>query len=303
MLKKSLFTILALVLATSFVTSTHAEDVKLGLSVSPSLKEANVKPGEKFSDIIKITNTSSTDVNVEVTLQDFRAKNEEGDKLFLGEENNDNPYALVKWIKIEKTFSLKQNETKEIDYTINVPADAEPGGHYAVILFQPKLKNQGAVASSGTVIEPIIGTTLLVTVEGDIKYGAKIVEFSTGKNLYTGTTNVVNFVTRFQNLSSVHVKPVGTIEITNFMGKVVYKMNVNENQTNVLSDSIRRYENSWTSAYGFGPYKAKLTLNYGEGKTISSMLSFWIIPWRETLIGLIVLILVIWLLSHLAWKK
>jgi len=282
------------------------EEVKntgLGLSVSPPIKEKTVTSGETYSDVIKISNTSAATINVDVNLQDFLAKGEEGGQEFIEAASDNSTYTMAKWITLDKKMTLKANETKEVNYTITVPKDAEPGGHYGVIFFTVTPEKPQTSSESGAVLQTKIGTLFLLTVSGQLQYGAKIAEFKTNKNIFTESKNTIDFLTRFQNLSSVHVKPTGTIEIKNALGTVVETMNVNETGSNVLPDSIRKFTNSWEKKYGFGPYKAAITLNYGEGQSISSIVSFWIIPWKETLGILVLIIILVWLLSNLSWKK
>ena len=302
MLKKLSIVVFSVMLLSMFVPGAIAQESKIGLVISPSLREAKVSPGDKYSDVVKVTNPTESNLTVDVSVQNFLAQNEEGDKKFL-DATETTTYELAKWITVEKKFTLKPNETKEVNYSINAPANAEPGGHYAVLLFSPKLEKPADVAGSGALIESKIGTTLLVTVPGNLTYGAKIAEFSTSKNLFTDSTNSIDLVTRFQNLSSVHVKPQGSIVIKNVLGSTVASLVVNENQNNVLPDSIRKFTNNWEKKSGFGPYRATISLNYGDGKTVASELSFWIIPWKETLGVIVIIIVLIWILSRLQWKK
>lgn len=114
---------------------------------------------------------------------------------------------------------------------------------------------------------------------------------------------------RFENTGTVHIKPAGRIEIKNLFGKKISEILVNiavqpdgkeEPVSNVLPQSIRKFENSWTKReveempkgffeklkyekdnFAIGRYKADLCLEYGlSKKTAQGSLSFWVFPWR-----------------------
>jgi len=275
-----------------------------GLIISPPIIEKTLEKSAKVTDKIKLTNASDNDLKITVIKKDFKANpNSEDGAASLVEPEKNNTFVLSSWVNVTDTFTLKSKEVKEVAYTITAPADAEPGGHYGSILFTPSLVNPTALNGSGTIIASEIGALILVNVPGAINYGAKIASFETAKKIYINSTNLVEFFTRFQNLSTVHVKPVGTIVVTNLLGKNSTSLVVNENAGNVLPDSIRKFTNSWEKKYGFGFYKATLSLTYDGNKNISSTFIFWIIPWKETLAIVVILILLSLFLSKLQWKN
>lgn len=280
-----------------------ADNVISGLIISPPIKEMTTQPGAPFSDVIRVTNpNSSTALKIDVTIEDFQAQGEDGQQTFI-EPNSNNTFSMGNWISVDKSFTLKGDETKEIPYTVNVPKNAEPGGHYGVIFFSPSLLNPETLTGSGVMAVPKVGSLLLVNIPGDIKYSGKIAEFGISKKLYIDSKNTISFLTRFQNLSSSHVKPHGDIVITNTLGKNVATIPVNDKLGNVLPDSIRRFENQWQNKYGFGLYKANINLIFGDNQTVSAVLSFWIIPWKETAGVLALFIILIFIIRHLRWSN
>lgn len=274
-----------------------------GIIVSPPLTEKELTPGTVFTDTIKITNPNqSTPLLVDVTVNDFSAKGEDGQQNFSEPGEETSSFALSKWITVLQEFTIEPNESKEISYSITVPANAEPGGKYGVIFFSPSIP--GSPASGNSVIAiPKIGALLLMTVPGQITYDGKIVEFSANKKLYIDSNNVVNFLTRFNNLSAAHVKPQGNIVIKNTLGKEVASIPVNEKSGNVLPDSIRKFENTWQKKWGFGYYKASVNLTYATGKNATAKLTFWIIPWKATGIAILVLVILFFIIRNIHWGR
>jgi hypothetical protein len=80
-------------------------------------------------------------------------------------------------------------------------------------------------------------------------------------------------------------------------GNAVANVNVNLNQNNVLPASIRRFESPLDdkvigNRVLFGRYTADLKLTYGaKGQTLTSSVSFWVIPYRLVAFAIILLII------------
>jgi len=303
MLKKVIISIVFGLFLCSFLgfSGAHAAD-PVGLAISPPLVEKNVKPGETYSGVIKVTNVTKQTLSVAVSKKYFTASGEGGEPSVQDVDNT--AFSLNKWIDLADEFKLNADETKSLSYTINVPKNAEAGGHYSVVLFTPSVTGASS-STNGSAVSAVsqIGCLFLVSVSGEINYGANLLEFAPDKKLYVNTTNLIDIATRFQNLSTVHVKPQGNITVKNIFGQTVATLPVNEKLGNVLPDSVRKFENEWQKKYGFGPYRASVNLTYGEGKTLTGALSFWIIPWKETTGAIVLLALMVWLLSKLQWKK
>lgn len=300
----TIFTILAL-----GITSTVS-----ALTISPPLMEIDVNRGEVINKEIKIISESNTDEIYYPTTADFTARGEEGEPGFLDSKET-NSYSLASWIEIDDTpIGLKKNERKKIPFTIKIPSNAEPGGHYGVIFFstQPPTLKQGQTAIGVT---GKIGSLILVRVAGDIKEEGRLAEFNTANKNKFFNHLPIEFITRFENTGNVHLKPQGEIKITNIFGKKMTQILVNDKGGNVLPNSIRKFKSVWEKMQGstiqnkgffaelkneknnfaFGRYKAELKLiNYGKQvKTV------WIIPWRILLILIIILAFVIFILRLL----
>jgi len=299
--KLSLALSVAAPLVTSPIIAQEAtEQSSVGIEVSSPLYEFTIKPGNNAQDIIKIRNVSSAATTFYPEVLDFVAKDESGTPSFLKPGEDSGTYSLAKWITFTKeAVTLAPNKSEAFNFVVNVPADAEPGGHYAGILFSTQ-----APKSSGTGINVAtkVGSLVLVRVAGDAQELASLKEFSTDKQSYNQAD--VRFTTRIENSGNVHVQPKGTITIRNLFGGQVAVLDVNSLSANVLPGSIRKFETNWDSpGFKLGLYRATLSLNYGDpAKTLSSQVSFWILPWTQIVIGLVVLILLLVIL-YLAVKR
>lgn len=93
----------------------------------------------------------------------FTAEENTGQMVF-DELSQDPSFSSRFWFKIEKPdFILESGEKRIVNFTISVPKDAEPGGHYATILFVPQLPSF-YFKEKGPRVVPIIGVLFLVEV-------------------------------------------------------------------------------------------------------------------------------------------
>lgn len=273
-----------------------------GLTISPPIKELSLKTGESSEQKIRITNPTDKIVEVYPKVMNFKAKGEGGEPDFYESTDETAKFSLAKWISFNQSkLALTPEQVIEFKYTISVPEDAEPGGHYGVVFFAtepPKKEGETSQVALGS----MIGSLVLVKVPGQIVEKAFVEEFDTNKNLYL--KNNVDIKTRISNLGNVHFKPKGEIKINGWFGSEE-KIAFNEQNGNVLPDSTRKFENKWEpKSLKVGRYRADLSLTYGESeKSLTAFVTFWIIPWWVFVILAIVLIVIIVIIIVIIKKR
>jgi hypothetical protein len=219
------------------------------------------------------------------------------------------------WMKFsENEFVLNPNEWKTITATITIPDQAAFGYYYAVTF-----SRQGESAVEGQKETKVIGATaILVLVEVRVPNAIRdieVMEFSTPKRVYEFLPT--DFVIKLKNKGNVHVSPRGDIFIDRWNQKDVAILPINDLKGNVLPNSSRIFETSWTDGFPsyqqqvngdvvvtdrsgkpiqklkwdfnqitklrWGKYTASMLLVYDDGKKdipIEGKLTFWVIPWR-----------------------
>lgn len=265
-----------------FFQSTKSVQAALsgeGLTISPPLSELTLKPGEKTTRIIRVTNPTDKLVEVYPRVMDFQAKGEGGEPSFYDASDETAKFSLSKWISFtQPKIALTPEQVMEFKYDINVPTTAESGGHYGVLFFAtdpPKTDGNENKVSLGS----MIGSLVLVRVPGSITEKGLLESFSADR--YFNLDNDITFLTKISNLGNIHFKPRGEITIKNALGKEVDKIVFNEQNGNVLPDSTRKFENKWKSSKKLaGLYKANLHIVYGDSeKTLDKSVSFIVTPW------------------------
>lgn len=275
--------------------TTHAQAPPAIISISPLTFEITVNPGESITNVVKISNLGDDPVSIRVEAQDFTAAGEAGEVIV--REELSETYSLAKWIKIEpETFDLGGHSQKLVTFVISVPPEGEPGGHYGTIL----ASISGGGAPGGAMVVQKVGALLLVQVTGKIKELIWIKSFEAPRFSEYGP---IQFTTRFENQGTIHLKPRGFISITNWFGKQV--ANLPLEQKNILPNSIRQMNTVWDGKWLFGRYTATLAAIYGSSnEPLSRIVSFWVIPWKiVSAIGVTILALGIFMYrTQKRWK-
>lgn len=282
----------ALLIVSFFVLSVNfalAQNTA-GVSISPGLIEKPADPGQVMSEEFKITNLSNDEKTYYLFVKDISGVRDGGSPIFANENAEITGYELSSWIDLGVTeITLTPGAEQIVPITINVPENATPGSHFGgvfVSLEPPRMRNIGAAV--GFEVANIVS----IRINGDALESMQIRSFATDKYIY-GSPNV-QFSAQIQNKGNVLERPFGPMEITNMFGKRVAQLTFNESLGGVFPQTTRDFKLVWNdSGTAFGRYDVRLSLVYGENGnqryTISSELSFWVLPWNIIKPALIVL--------------
>ena len=284
------------------LSPTQAQVPGEGLTISPPIFELTLKEGETSSQIIKITNPTKNLMEVYPLVMNFKASGEGGEPAFYPATSEEEKFSLAKWITFNQSkIALTPEQVVEFKFKIEVPKDAEPGGHYGVVFFatEPPKPDEDI---SQVAIASMIGSLILGKTPGEIIEKGVLEEFIAGRFYFK---KPIKFITRIKNTGNIHFKPQGEIIIKNWRGKKIDTIAVNSAKGNVLPDSTRKFEESWTPQkwYTVGRFKADLKLTYGESdQALNGHLVFWLIPWWLIAFLAIVVIAIIFLIIRW-WRK
>lgn len=276
----------------------------LSLSVTPTLFEMSANPGQVWQSSVKVINSNSFDIVVYPSVVNFEPQGEAGQgKLIPVLEEMTEGSTLAEWVEIAaEPITIAREESLSIPFTVRVPEDAVPGGHFAAILIstQPPIEDREKLSVRTS---QVVSSLFFVRVAGDVIEEGSIRSFSV-TNTFVQEPEAT-FELRFENKGNVHLQPRGEIAIYNMWGKERGKIPINHRTHfgNVLPDSIRAFNFTWSgeqSITDIGRYKAIVSLGYGVGSTkfSSATAYFWVIPVKSTLITIGGFLLIIFLISR-----
>lgn len=273
-------------------------------SLSPVSVELEASPDSVVTGQIEITNTFNEPRTYYVSVQKFTAQGEEGQPDFISAADSS---GVASWLVPERTsVPLEPRETRAFAYTLTLPADAEPGGHFAAIFFSD-LPPQGRGGTS-IGIGAKVGALFFLRVPGEIVEAARIEDFRVSGD---GVLNRLpaSFELRIRNLGSVHLRPQGEIVFENVLGKTADRTQLNPQQNIILPGSARRLEPVWVKRgdlrtgdfwdevknewrnFAFGRYTARVAGTYGATRQpLSAETTFWVMPRRLLFLAFLVLL-------------
>lgn len=277
---------------------------KLSLTLTPPLFQIGIAAGSKWSSTLRLANSNPYPLTVYARVVKFTPEGESGNASFalFDRSQEKDPLDLSGWITLpDGAIIIAHDTTADIPFTIDVPATASPGGHYAAILVgtQPGDFKKG---ESGVSVGSLLASLFFVRIPGNVKEEGDIRDFYAENDLVEHPSTT--FVVRFENRGNVHIVPRGNIIIYNMWGKERGRIAINDeaNFGNVLPGTTRKFVFSWTgedSVFEFGRYTARATLTYGEEekKTAYREIAFWVIPWKPVSAALLAIVVAIWFIT------
>ncbi len=243
----------------------------VAVSVSPPRFEFAAWPGERLAGTIRVANLTDEMLPVVMEVEDFVPRGEEG-RVAVGP--GDAAYSLKDWVRFAlDEFTVFPEQSFPVDFTVELPTDAEPGSRFGTILARTTAEPVGA----GPVVVAKVGALVLVDVYGEVKEELSVVEMQAPS---FGFGFPLPLAVRFANSGTVHVKPLGTVSIINMFGETVAEVSLPER--NVLPGAVRRVAAPIGEGLLAGRYTARLQGTYGRRNQLSVAAEqrFWFVDWR-----------------------
>ena len=244
------------------------------VGTKPLRTELTILPGASATSKLTVINEQDTPMTVKPELEVLLRNDEKGFPVVADNLPANDPLNISSWVRFSSPqLSLKGRESKDVNVTITVPKNAEPGGHYASVVWVPTVSDTSAVK-----VESRVASLLLITVAGKTTTAGSIKSFAPADPLQGD--GPLSFNVEFQNEGNIHVKPTGYITLKDDKGTVLTKVArytdpktstevvadtipFNLVEGNILPNSVRIFRCDWTDNIKPGKYTADLTVNYG----------------------------------------
>lgn len=261
-----------------------AQQAGKGISVHPSNFDITAQPNNTATGKVTVDNLTDKAINITVDLRNFTAKGEEGSVDLTTE---DIAYSLAKWIKVNPTNAeIKAHGSHDFTFTIEAPANAEPGGHFGSIVFATVPSKD--LKGSGATLSQEVASLILFKIPGDTKEAATVESFATDKSFYE--FGPVTITTRVKNEGGVHISPAGSVVIKGWFGQ---SFTAPLEMRNVLPNAVRKIPATLENKLLFGQYTATLIATYGtKGQQLNASTQFSAFPVRYGFVVLAILIII-----------
>lgn len=281
----------------SFPFIAHAQQASRSITIVPPSIETPVNPGDKKEGILKVINNGDIPLTLTASTQDFIVKDFVGTPDFLPQDTLKSPYSAASWIGIvPDTFTVNPHQTIQLHYYLQIPKNARPGGHYAGVIYTPTESLSGK--GTGAAVQTEIGTLFALDIAGPVHEQAQVTQFYSNKFQEYGP---VYIHTQILNLGDLHIKPIGSIRITDMLGRQIGVIPLDEH--NIFPQAARDYLNIFGQHWMLGPFHAKLILSYGRNDNLPLLAeaTFWVFPWKMAVV--LLLIIVVAVMGYFVWKR
>ena len=288
---KSLITIA--LLASLFIFVPQASAALTTTAIPPKV-EMKGNPGQTLTAALKVRNDSDSTQNFAITIEDFVVIDKQGTPIPVATKAS-NRWSLANWITAPQTVPVDAGGTQIVNIIVKIPMTALPGGHYAMLTYTPNAEAKtGDLKQTGNIITSRVGTLIYITVAGSVTEKATLTKFSVPKFLEQGP---VEFTGTIESLSDTHINPKGIITISNPLNVKVAEVNVETG--NIFPETSRDFTATWNQKWGWGRYKADLTLVYGSTNLpLNATIYFWLFPIRLVIYALIAVLFIITALNR-----
>jgi hypothetical protein len=232
--------------------------------------EFTASPGETLKGTLRFWNGTDGELPVHLEVADVSQQDEEGHAA-VAEENAAN--SLKAWVTaMTPDLNVFPKAEIPLDFSIAVPANADPGTHWGEILVITAPPDQ----ANGTGAQVGIGVILLVRVLGEATEKLELESVSAPR--FTESPPIA-LEARFRNDGTVHEAPQGTIEVRNMFGGLVATGTLPVR--NVLPGVVRKVEASVGNGLWLGRYTVLLSATYGDSpQELVARKIIWVLPWR-----------------------
>lgn len=179
------------------------------------------------------------------------------------------------WVKFDKTsYHLNPGERVDVAYTISVPPNTTPGGHYGVIFAEMQPKAQDATQS--ILRNKRVGTILFVNVKGDTIDKASFVSDSV--SFWQSQPPLVASL-QIKNEGNTDFVATTSMTVKDLFGQTKYSVS---QQSTIFPSTTREISMQWNQIPWFGLYKVELHASYLKDSHDSShyvlMMPRWLLP-------------------------
>ena len=264
-------------------------------TISPPSVEQKLNPGQSADGMLKVINDTANDLTFTISTRDFVVEDTNGTPVLVPNSTLSNKFSAASWIGVSpSTFTVKSHDKQELNYYIQVPATARPGGHYAAVVYSPATGI--GVSGTGATVNTQAGTLFYITVNGPITENSQITKFFITPFSEYGPVKVL---TQIKNLGDLHISPNATVTVSGLF----FNKSKDLDAHNIFPEAARDFETIIGQTFMVGRYKATLLGSYGVNNNMPLVASvyFWVFPWRMALVVTLAIIALV--LAALYIKK
>lgn len=288
-MKKRISIIFASLFVFFLLTPSLASAQQSGLQISPLTFNYEVENGGEESGKVIVTNLNDEAINYQLEAEDFVNVSDEGSPSFSGIISDESISTLSTWIKFagETTGQLAAKESIDVFFTIDIPEDAEPGGHYAAVF--AKQINDVLEGNTEIGVSSRVGTLILVSVPGEVSRGATISDFNPPAFIWSGP---LDFNFKVHNIGTVHYDSTGAVVVDPVLGNTI---EIDAGTHTIVPENARNFVAEWNKRFPIGYYTVSAQATDGDGNIVTEQKTIWALPLEIIVPAIVLILLIIWI--------
>ncbi len=280
--------VLVLLLALMGLPPQEASAQAFDLTVLPAKNEITAAPGTAQEFTITVRNHAAEAMDIKVYPMDYHVTPE---NQFVFQEPGHYTYSCATWLRFPReVLPMGPNSEARLPVRVEVPPDAEPGGHYAVVFFEKVLTPEEI--ATGAQLAPRVGALVLLTVPGEIVREGRINSFRVESDFLSlwGPSEAkregfpvrsLRYRLEVENPGNVHITVKAFLRYRPLFG--LGRGEVELGEMTILPGTVRVFEGLLPDPPAFGVYRAEAQILYGKDLFTFDVerrasAGFWVIP-------------------------
>ncbi|HAC56229.1 TPA: hypothetical protein DCF80_01900 [Candidatus Saccharibacteria bacterium] len=263
--------------------ATPTQGERESITMSPTSKHYDLKAGGIRRDELTIVNDGETDYAFRVYAAPYSVQDENYEPDFSTMRQNTD---IESWIDFEKrSYFVRAGETVTVKYTVAVPENATPGGHYGVLFAETQ--PTGVPTATSVERKKRVGAIVYATVDGEYQVGGKMVEFDLPGLQFVSPLKAMMLV---ENTGNADFAVNTRMLVTDLFGNKKYEVT---KTYQVLPASQRKITMDWPQSPSFGLFKVTASAEFLGQDTAKEKYVLMAPVWMylAAVIGLLVLII------------
>lgn len=291
------FAVLALALLN--VPVALADDLpEYRLAITPTIEEfEDLQPGETRTGSFTVKNTGKQDFNYTIGFAPYSVEGED----YKPNYTDSTKYTdIANWISVDKSKGFLASGTEtELNYTIEVPADAHGGAQSAIITITMDNKDTGDTTAVETVRQ--LGYRILGNVDGKITKTGQIIDNNVPGFVSTTPLTVSSVV---ENTGNVYTHAKYSVQVFPLFSDEEVFTNEEEPEESLILPETKRYNSiAWEDCPSLGIFRVKQTVTiFDETSTVEKLVivcPFWLL----FVLILLVFLIIFWIISRIRGRK
>lgn len=293
--------LVATVVSTGVAPAFAEEEApEYGIGMSPTkIDLEDLDPGDTVKSSFTIRNTGTKTSSYKITVEPYGV---EGDDYTATFDNKTKFNDIVDWTTFsDSEGTLEPGESKEITFTVSVPADVPAGGQYGAIVAENSAEKGDATEGASIDIGRRVALIYYANVAGETRNTANIEENKIPGILFNPPISATSII---ENTGNTHAEAKYVLQVFPLFSDEEVYTNEEDPDTRLILPETRRFNTiSWDGAPHLGIFRVKQTITvFGESSVIDK--TVFLCPiWLLFVVLLIIFCLIFWIVTRIRARK